>query len=1326
VLSTFIYAQTNVSDSVSGTWNSSGNPYYVTGQCNVAPGNTLTIGPGVEIYFQVDTTFTVQGTLNVNGTEVDSVLFTVDSESTLEFAGIRFLSGSSGSISYARIEYGHAEGGSPNYNGGGIYCTSASLTISHCVIRECSADGLGGGISLNNSSAIIEYSKIYNCSAGYAAGIYVRGGATISGNQIFSNSANNIGGGLSLDGSSSPEIVNNLIYNNSAQNGSGIGCLNGNTGTIINNSIYNNVNTSGGAFCIIGASTAVNSVNNVLWNNSTTPSGSQININSGSITVTYSNVEGGYTGTGNISDDPMFNNPSNADFTFEANSPLVDAGTNTGAPSTDFDGNSRPFDGDRDATPVVDIGAYEYINTVPVITTSAVTSVDEDQPYTYDVDADDPDADETLTYSLAAGPLFLSINSATGEIAGLPDNDDVGNHPVTVVVTDLNGATDTQPFTLTVNQVNDAPVVSNIPDQTIDEGGTFTAIALDSYVDDVDNPDSEITWVASGNVELGVDINPATRVAVITIPNADWNGSETITFTASDLEPLSDSDVAIFTVNSINDPPVVTDIPNQTIDEGAAFVTVNLDDFVSDVDHGDAEMTWTYSGNAELTVNITDRVATIGIPGENWNGTETITFTATDPDDDADNDDATFQVTSINDLPVVTNIPGQTIDEGATFATIALDGYVSDVDHSDAEMTWNATGNTELTVDITARVATISIPDVNWNGSETITFTATDPENGSDSDPATFEVTSQNDAPVVSDIPDQSVDEGGTFATINLDDYVSDVDHSDAEITWSYSGNTDLTVDITDRVATIGIPDVNWNGSEMITFTATDPLGGNNSDGATFEVTSINDPPVVIDIPDQSVDEGATFATINLDDYVSDVDHTDAELTWGYSGNAELTVDIVDRVATIGIPNEDWNGSETITFTATDPLEGTASDAAAFEVISINDAPVVADIPDQSIEEGSGFATINLDDYVSDADHTDDQMTWTYSGNIELTVDITDRVAIIGIPDENWIGIETITFTATDPEDSTDSDAAIFEVNNINDPPVISDIDPQVFNEDESLSYTIAEIMENVHDPDHPDSSLSFMPYSGENVTVSLVEDTLVVFSAPENWNGLDTLTLIVSDGELADSALIYFEVKPVNDTPFFVGLPDTVEMYLMAEEEMNIGDFADDYDFDMPKDSLRWEVSVSDDTLKFDFDPDTKDLTLTAPDYADVFTVFITVTDDSGATAEGSFYVNVTYDPSAIENLENGIPTSYVLKQNYPNPFNPTTHIKFGIPQAGDVLVEVYNLLGQKIVTLFDGYKSAGYHVVDFDASNLPTGIYFYRIKADRFQNVKKMMLVK
>ncbi len=85
------------------------------------------------------------------------------------------------------------------------------------------------------------------------------------------------------------------------------------------------------------------------------------------------------------------------------------------------------------------------------------------------------------------------------------------------------------------------------------------------------------------------------------------------------------------TITLVNDAPVVTNIPNQTIAEGAAFTTITLDNYVSDADNTDVEIAWTYSGTALLTVNIVGRVATITAPSADWNGTETITFRATDP-----------------------------------------------------------------------------------------------------------------------------------------------------------------------------------------------------------------------------------------------------------------------------------------------------------------------------------------------------------------------------------------------------------------------------------------------------------------------------------------------------------------------------------------------------------------------------------------------------------------------------------------------------------------------------------------------------------------------
>jgi hypothetical protein len=88
--------------------------------------------------------------------------------------------------------------------------------------------------------------------------------------------------------------------------------------------------------------------------------------------------------------------------------------------------------------------------------------------------------------------------------------------------------------------------------------------------------------------------------------------------------------------------------------------------------------------------------------------------------------------------------------------------------------------------------------------------------------------------------------------------------------------------------------------------------------------------------------------------------------------------------------------------------------------------------------------------------------------------------------------------------------------------------------------------------------------------------------------------------------------------------------------------------------------------------------------------------------------------------------PTTFSLAQNFPNPFNPTTTIQFSLPQAGDVSLKIYNLLGEEVKTLVKEYRQAGKHSVQFNANNLASGIYFYRIQAGSFVETKKMILLR
>ncbi len=87
---------------------------------------------------------------------------------------------------------------------------------------------------------------------------------------------------------------------------------------------------------------------------------------------------------------------------------------------------------------------------------------------------------------------------------------------------------------------------------------------------------------------------------------------------------------------------------------------------------------------------------------------------------------------------------------------------------------------------------------------------------------------------------------------------------------------------------------------------------------------------------------------------------------------------------------------------------------------------------------------------------------------------------------------------------------------------------------------------------------------------------------------------------------------------------------------------------------------------------------------------------------------------------------TSFSLKQNYPNPFNPATVISYQLPVISNVEVGIFNLLGQKVVTLVSEKQKAGYHQVEWNASGFASGIYYYQITAGEFQDVKKMILLR
>jgi len=118
--------------------------------------------------------------------------------------------------------------------------------------------------------------------------------------------------------------------------------------------------------------------------------------------------------------------------------------------------------------------------------------------------------------------------------------------------------------------------------------------------------------------------------------------------------------------------------------------------------------------------------------------------------------------------------------------------------------------------------------------------------------------------------------------------------------------------------------------------------------------------------------------------------------------------------------------------------------------------------------------------------------------------------------------------------------------------------------------------------------------------------------------------------------------------------------------------------------------------------------------------------TSNISYSTNSGFWYQSSFIYTAIENPFTELPTNFQLYQNYPNPFNPNTNIKFALPKVAEVKIDVFNLLGQHVATVLNAKKQAGFHLVNFNANSLASGVYFYTISANDFCMVKRMLLVK
>jgi hypothetical protein len=125
-----------------------------------------------------------------------------------------------------------------------------------------------------------------------------------------------------------------------------------------------------------------------------------------------------------------------------------------------------------------------------------------------------------------------------------------------------------------------------------------------------------------------------------------------------------------------------------------------------------------------------------------------------------------------------------------------------------------------------------------------------------------------------------------------------------------------------------------------------------------------------------------------------------------------------------------------------------------------------------------------------------------------------------------------------------------------------------------------------------------------------------------------------------------------------------------------------------------------------------------------------ISITLSGGLDAIGAKYLlddlSFSGSASSIDESSSDLPLSFKLNHNHPNPFNPNTAIGYQLPTISNVELSIYNLLGEKVATLVSERQAAGVYQVEWDAAEFPSGVYYYKIEAGQFQQVRKMMLIK
>ncbi|MEE9430500.1 MAG: DUF2341 domain-containing protein [Melioribacteraceae bacterium] len=414
---------------------------------------------------------------------------------------------------------------------------------------------------------------------------------------------------------------------------------------------------------------------------------------------------------------------------------------------------------------------------------------------------------------------------------------------------------------------------------------------------------------------------------------------------------------------------------------------------------------------------------------------------------------------------------------------------------------------------------------------------------------------------------------------------------------------------------------------------------------------------------------------------------------------------------------------------------------------------IISSISDLSIkEDNSSLIIATLDTVFSQADTN---ITLTYKvveSDSSVIVWISDDKLWVE-PKKDYFGLDSLFVSATNQFGFTSIDTVLLITQPVNDPPYFINLPDFFLNEDDTIIVNLNTFIldvdtdtsdigftANVIDSNNQNSVSSYIK-NQKTTQIILGNDDLFIeinnssnrarIYAKPNFNGEFQVLFIAIDDSLAigiDTSKIV--VSSINDTPVLSGLIDTIFTTNDSISSFNLWDLVEDEE---TEDSLLiFNLTSEHSEIEVKLNNQNGNLTVETIEYfIGSSNIYIEIKDENEAVVKDTFLV-VVQDPTDIESLfSENLPQEFNLFQNYPNPFNPTTIIKFSLPSKSNVILDVYDLLGQKVLGLVDEQLNGGEYSVNLDASKLTSGVYVYLISVissdnNIFRDSKKMVLLK